>query len=91
VKATIYINRHIVNANKKASKTTQALVDDPAITIRTHLGTLRCKQVVLTQSHLIQDAANAHCSGATIWLETTFETLIIDGQTASRDMFDARR
>lgn len=36
---------------------------------------------------LVQDAAQARCSGATIWIEATFETLVLDGVAANRGMF----
>ena len=88
MKATIYVNRHIVRANKKASKESGVLVDAPAITVKTYLGTIVAKEVELTiGGKLIQDAFNAHCSGATIWLETQLEGLIIDGQRATKEMF----
>ena len=86
MKAQIYINRHVVATNKKKTKETGKLVDHPAISIRTYLGSLYCKEVEFT-GKLIQDAANARCSGATIWIEAEFESLIIDGVQADRSMF----
>lgn len=85
MKAQIYINRHVVAANKKNSKETGKLVDQPAIAVNTYLGSIYCKEVEFT-GKLIQDAANARCSGATIWIETEFESLIIDGIKANRSM-----
>lgn len=87
IKAQIYINRHIVAANKKAT-TVDNLVDDAAISINTSLGVIYAKRIEFTAgATLIQDAADARCSGATIWVETTFESLIIDGMPADRSMF----
>jgi hypothetical protein len=88
MKAQIYVNRHIVNANKKASKDSGQLVDTPAITVKTYLGTIVAREVEFTKgAKIIQDAENAHCSGATIWIETQLEGLIIDGKKANREMF----
>ena len=87
LKAQVYINRHIVSANKKAT-TVDNLVDDAAISINTSLGVIYAKRIEFTTgSTLIQNAADARCSGATIWVETTFESLIIDGVPADRAMF----
>lgn len=87
LKAQVYINRHIVGANKKAT-TADNLVDDAAISINTSLGVIYAKRIEFTAgATLIQNAADARCSGATIWVETTFESLIIDGVLASRAMF----
>ena len=87
IKAQIYINRHIVAANKKAT-TVDNLVDDAAISINTSLGVIYAKRIEFTAgATLIQDAADARCSGATIWVETTFESLIVDGMPADRSMF----
>lgn len=88
LKAQIYINRHIVGANKKAT-TADNLVDDAAISINTSLGVIYAKRIEFTAgATLIQNAADARCSGATIWVETTFESLIIDGVPADRAMFN---
>ena len=65
------------------------LVDEPAISISTYKGKIYAKEVEFTAGcKLVQDAANARCSGATIWMETEFETLIIDGVKADRSMFE---
>lgn len=78
--------------NKKTSKEIDRLVDNPAISISTHLGKIYAKEVEFTQSaKLIQNAADAKCSGATVWLEAEFESLIIDGVSANRSMFDTQR
>ena len=88
LKAQVYINRHIVRANKKAT-TADNLIDDAAISINTSLGVIYAKRIEFTAgATLIQNAADARCSGATIWVETTFESLIIDGVPADRSMFN---
>ena len=90
MKAQIYINRHVVAANKKATKETGEIVDDKAIAVNTYKGSIYCKEIEFTAGgKLIQDAENARCSGATIWLEVDdFESLIIDGAAANRSMFE---
>ncbi|MFM8305717.1 MAG: hypothetical protein ACKN87_01225 [Microcystis aeruginosa] len=89
MKAQIYINRHVVNANKKATSDTGVIVDNAAIAIRTYLGSVYAKEVEFTKGgKLIQDASNARCSGATIWIEAEFESLLINGLKADRAMFD---
>ena len=88
MKAQIYVNRQVVAANKKATKEKGELVDAPAISIHTYLGSVYAKRVEFTAGCvLIQDASNARCSGATIWIESAFETLRIDGVVANRAMF----
>ncbi len=87
MKAQIYVNRHIVAANKKASKLGETLVDERAISINTHLGVVYAKRIEFTGGcTLVQDASKARCSGATIWIEAQFESLVIDGVTANRAM-----
>ncbi len=89
MKAQIYVNQHIVRANKKATNETGELVDAPAIAVDTYLGSIYAKEIEFTDNYkLIQDAATAKCSGATIWLESEFASLIIDGVKANRSMFD---
>ena len=40
---------------------------------------------------MIQNAENARCSGATIWIEVNdFESLIIDGAAANRSMLEKK-
>ena len=77
-------------ANKKATKETGQIVDNKAIAVNTYKGSIYCKEVQFTAGgKLIQDAENARCSGATIWLEVEdFESLIIDGKRASRSMYE---
>ena len=88
MRAKIYVNRHIMAANKKATKETGELIDNRAIAVNTYKGSIYCKTVELTAGgKLIQDAENARCSGATIWIEAEFESLIIDGVEANRAMF----
>jgi len=89
MKAQIYVNRHIMAANKKASKETGNVIDEPAIAIRTYLGSVYAREVKLLKGgKLIQDAENARCSGATIWMEVeNLDDLLIDGKKAERSMF----
>lgn len=87
MKAQIYINRHILASNKKNS-TPENIIDAPAISINTYLGVIYCKHIEYTKGcTLVQDATSARCSGATIWMEAEFESLVIDGIPASRSMF----
>ena len=81
MKAQIYINRHVVAANKKATKETGEIVDDKAIAVNTYKGSIYCKEVEFTAGgKLIQNAEKARCSGATIWIEVDdVSSLIIDG------------
>jgi hypothetical protein len=90
MKAQIYVNRHIQAANKKATKETGEIVDKSAIAVNTYRGSIYCKQVEFNQGcKLIQDAENARCSGATVWIEVDeFESLIIDGVKASHSMYE---
>lgn len=82
MKALIFVNRHKVNANKKASKVTGNIADQPAIGIKTYRGSTHCKEIEFTQvAKLIQDSQNPICSGATIRLEADYKTLIIDGNS----------
>lgn len=91
MKAQIYINRHTIAANKKASKNGKEIIDNAAITINTYLGSICAKKVEFTNGcQLIQDATHARCSGATIWMEATFEDLIIDGKKADRSLFNKK-
>jgi hypothetical protein len=61
MKAQIYVNRHIVRANKKATKETGELVDAPALTVDTYLGSINAKEVEFTDNYkLIQDTAKAN-------------------------------
>ena len=93
MKAQIYVNRHVVAANKKASKEMGEIVDNPAISVHTYKGSIYGKEVEFTKGgKLIQNAENARCSGATIWLEVDdFESLIIDGAAANRSMFEKKK
>lgn len=88
MKAQVYINRHVMTANKKASKDRACLVDEAAISVNTYLGVVYGKEIEFTQGcKLVQDAAQTRCSGATVWMETEFESLVIDGVPADRSMF----
>lgn len=90
MKAQIYINRHVMAANKKATRETGEIVDTKAIAVNTYKGSIYAKEVEFTQGcRLIQDATNARCSGATVWIEVDdFESLVIDGVSAYRSMFE---
>jgi hypothetical protein len=90
MKATIIINRHVVAQNKKQSKESGRICDFPAISIRTYRHAIYCKEVEFTgKSRLIQDARNARCSGATIWIEAEFESLVIDGKPAVEFIYES--
>jgi hypothetical protein len=57
MKAQIYVNRHVVAANKKATKLRGTLVDERAIGINTYLGVVYAKRVEFTSGCvLVQDA-----------------------------------
>jgi hypothetical protein len=89
MKAQVYINRHVMAANKKASKEKGQTIDNAAISVNTYLGSVYGKKIEFTQGcQLVQDATNARCSGATIWMEAEFDSLVIDGVKADRAMFD---
>ena len=89
MKAQIYVNRHKVAANKKATKDTGIVVDEPVISVNTYKGSIYCKEVTLPAgAKLIQNAEDARCCGATIWIETEFESLVIDGVKANRSMYE---
>lgn len=91
MKAQVYINRHVIAANKKTTKESAILVDDAAISINTSKGVIYCKTIDFTKGCAMkQDAANARCSGATIWMEAEFESLVIDGKPACRSMLDKK-
>lgn len=89
MQALIYINRQVVARNKKLTKEAGEIVDEPAIAVHTYLGSIYCKHIEFTieGARLLQDACHARCSGATIWMEADFESLIIDGVKANRAMF----
>lgn len=89
MKAQIYINRHVVAANKKATLETGEVVDNPAISVNTYLGSIYCKQIdFFGPVKLIQDATSARCSGATIWMEVEdISCLVIDGNPATKDLW----
>ena len=75
MKARIYINRHKVNKIKKTGK------DEPCIAVKTYKGVDYAKQVHLSGLWILkQDFENAHCSGATIWLEGDRNNCVIVGE-----------
>ena len=92
MKAQIYVNRHVMAANKKATKETGELVDKKAIAVKTYKGSIYCKEVEFTAgAKLIQNAAEARCSGATVWIDVdNFESLIIDGTEANQSMLEKK-
>ena len=76
--ARVYINRHTIQANKKASKNSKVLIDNPAIAIKTYKSVEYAKEVEFKGNvRLIQDAENPICSGATIWLEADYDSIVI--------------
>ena len=92
MKAQIYVNRHVMAANKKATKQTGQIVDNRAIAVNTYKGSVYCKEVEFTAgAKLIQNAEAARCSGATVWIDVDdFESLIIDGAAANRSMLEKK-
>ena len=75
MKARIYINRHKVNKIKKTGK------DEPCIAVKTYKGVDYAKRVHLSGLWILkQDFENAHCSGATIWLEGDRNNCVIVGE-----------
>jgi hypothetical protein len=80
MRATIYINRHIVARNKKAIAENPNYQEEAAIAIRTYKKTVYGKEVDFARCKLIQDSSRARCSGATIWIEVdNAEDLVVDG------------
>ena len=78
MKALIYINRHVVNKNKKLTSETGKVVDEPAIAVKTYKGVEYTKEVVFSDNtKLIQNAEDPICSGATIWLVSEYENISI--------------
>lgn len=63
MKATIYINRHVVAANKKHGE------NNPAISINTYKSVEYAHKIALSNAVLIQDMDAPRCSGANIWIE----------------------
>jgi hypothetical protein len=80
-----------MSANKKQSKETKVTVDNPALSVATYLGITHAKTIEVTgPCRIIQNADKARCSGATIWIETDFESLTIDGVPADKSIFEDR-
>jgi hypothetical protein len=85
MKVTVIVNRHIAAANKKNGK------DDPCISINTSAGVIYCKSIEFVgHCKLIQDAEHPRACGATIWIETQLENLLIDGKPGSREMLSRK-
>ena len=72
MKTRIIMNRHVIAANKKHGKC------DPPIAVKNYKTTRYCHEVkILGEVSLIYDPANADCSGATAWLETSDQVVIV--------------
>lgn len=85
MKCQIHVNRKIVAANKKAGH------DDPALSIKCSLGTIRAKRIkFLGGANLFQDASRPRSCGATIWLESDLENIVADGIHLDRAAFLAK-
>lgn len=81
MKATVIVNRHIAAANKKHGKS------DPCISINTSRGVIYCKSIEFVgHCKLVQDEEHPRACGATIWIETELETLLIDGRQGTTEM-----
>jgi hypothetical protein len=82
MKAKIYINRHIINRNKKTG------TDQPPITIRTSKGILKARRVDFKEGSVVYRPDNPLSCGATVWIEVQdFDTLTIDGLSANAQQF----
>lgn len=82
MKCQIHTNRSIIAANKKSGR------DDPALSIKCSLGTIRAKKIkFLGGGSLIQDASRPRSCGATIWLELDLENIVADGIHLDRTIF----
>lgn len=77
------------NDENKYTIDDEEFVDNPAISVHIYQGVIYCKKVEFLPGSdmtflqyvnpvLIQDARQADCSGATIWMEAVFEYLKID-------------
>ena len=71
MKARIIVNRQIVQKNRKEG------TDIPPISVKTYLGTERVHEVKFTGPAVLRSAnvAPSGTSGATVWIETEYETL----------------
>ena len=49
MKAQVYINRHVMTANKKATKDRGVPIDEAAISVNTYLGVVYGKEIEFTQ------------------------------------------
>lgn len=72
MKTKIIMNRHVIASSKKHGRC------DPPIAVKTYKSTQYCYEVkILGEMKLIYDPNNADCSGATAWIETSDEVIII--------------
>ena len=71
MKARIIVNRQIVQKNRKEG------TDNPPISVKTYRGTERVHEVKFTGPAVLRSATTAPSgtSGATVWIETEYETL----------------
>ncbi len=71
MKARIIVNRQIVQKNRKEG------TDIPPISVKTYLGTERVHEVRFTGPAVLRSAtaAPSGTAGATVWIETEYETL----------------
>ena len=71
MKARIIVNRQIVHKNRKEG------TDIPPISVKTYRGSERVHEVRFTGPAVLRNAtaAPSGTSGATVWIETEYETL----------------
>ena len=71
MKARIIVNRQIVQKNRKDG------TDVPPISVKTYRGAERVHEVRFSGSAVLRSAtaAPSGTSGATVWIETEYETL----------------
>lgn len=72
MKTKIIMNRHVIQANKKHGR------NDPPIAVKTYKSTIYAHEVeVVGTVRLIYDPDNADCSGATAWMETNDQVVVV--------------
>jgi len=72
MKCRIYINRHIIRANRKNN------ASQSPIAIRTYKGVTYAKEIILRKDAVLKyDPEHALCSGATAWIECQWEDVEI--------------
>lgn len=68
----IIMNRHIIASNKKHG------VNEPPIAVKTYKSTIYCHEVeIIGTTRLVYDPTDSPCSGATAWIETDGQVLIL--------------